>query len=66
MELDVVLNKNGEAIVCHDVFLSKVSDVAQHPEFADRKKIRELYGKEMNDWWIMDFSQEELETLRIN
>jgi len=37
VELDVVLNKNGEAIVCHDVFLSKVSDVAQHPEFADRK-----------------------------
>lgn len=41
-EMDVVLNKENELIVCHDPFLSLVSDIAQHPEFKDRKSERKL------------------------
>lgn len=60
IELDVVLTKKGELIVCHDVFLSTVSDIADFPQYLDRKKTRIFYGEEKNDWWISDFTVDEL------
>lgn len=42
VEMDVVLAKNNELVVCHDPFLSLVSDIASHPEFEGRKKLRKI------------------------
>lgn len=65
VEMDVVLCKGNGIIVCHDPFLSKVSNIEEHPEFQDRKKVRRYYGEDKFDWWISDFDLEELRTLRI-
>ena len=47
-----------------------VSDVADHPEFADRKRTIvdfERLGAKYNitDWFVVDFTLEELKTLRV-
>ena len=52
-------------IVSHDAYLSRLSDVHKFPEFEDRKKVRTFYGVEMNDWWVSDFTVDELKKLRI-
>jgi len=38
LEPDLVLSKDGELVVLHDVELSKSTDVASHAEFANRSK----------------------------
>ena len=52
-------------LVSHDVYLSRVSNIANFPEFADRKKERTYNGVVMNDWWISDFTIPELKLLGI-
>lgn len=60
VEPDLVLTKDGHLVARHDVYLSSTTDVADHPEFADRK--RTLFGKE--DWFVFDFSLAELKSLK--
>ncbi|KPP81112.1 MAG: glycerophosphoryl diester phosphodiesterase [Oceanicaulis sp. HLUCCA04] len=60
LEPDLVVSRDGVLIVRHDPFLSTSTDVADREEFADRR--RELMGRE--DWWAVDFTAEELRTLR--
>ncbi len=60
IEPDVVFTKDGIAVARHDVYLSGSTDVASHPEFADRK--REFLGK--TDWFIFDFTLAEVKSLR--
>lgn len=64
--MDVVLNKEGHPIVCHDAFLSLVSNIKMKEKFENRKCTRTLYGKEKEDWWISDFTLAELKELYIN
>lgn len=65
IELDVVLTQQAELIVCHDVFLSTVTDIADFPQYYNRKKTRIFYGQEKNDWWISDFTVDELKKLKV-
>lgn len=60
IEPDLVLTKDGMLVARHDVYLSDSTDVADHPEFADRR--RDVRGK--TDWWVFDFTFAELQTLR--
>jgi glycerophosphoryl diester phosphodiesterase len=60
IEPDLVMTKDGVLVARHDVYLSSSTDVASRPEFADRKRI--LAGHD--DWFVMDFTLAELETLR--
>lgn len=60
IEPDLVLTKDGKLVARHDVYLSDSTDVADHPEFADRR--REFHGK--TDWWVFDFTFAELRTLK--
>ncbi|CAD8074374.1 unnamed protein product [Paramecium sonneborni] len=66
IELDVVLNKEGLPMVCHDAFLSLVSDVKNHNKFEGRKTSKILYEKEKQDWWISDFTFQELKELHLS
>lgn len=66
IELDVVLSKDKEVIVCHDSYLGLVSDIKQHPIYEERKVSRELYGKMKEDWWINDFTLKELKELTVS
>jgi len=60
IEPDLVMTADGVLVVRHDHYLSTTTDVADRPEFADRR--REQDGRE--DWWVEDFTLSELRTLR--
>ena len=60
IEPDLVMTSDGVLVVRHDYYLSTTTDVADHPEFADRR--REQDGQA--DWWVEDFTLAELRTLR--
>lgn len=60
IEPDLVLTKDGALVIRHDHYLSTTTDVADHPEFADRRK--KLGNRE--DWFTEDFTLGELKTLR--
>jgi len=66
VEPDVVITKDHQLVCVHDLYLSDVTDVASHPEFADRKRKLTLGGKERDDWWTIDFTLTELKTLRLH
>ncbi|KAA5804012.1 glycerophosphodiester phosphodiesterase [Alkalicaulis satelles] len=60
LEPDLMMSSDGQLIVRHDPYLSTSTDIADRPEFADRQ--RTLMGRE--DWWVMDFTADELRSLR--
>lgn len=60
IEPDLVMTKDGHLIGRHDYYLSGSTDIAEHPEFADRR--RSFDGRE--DWFVEDFTLAELRTLR--
>ena len=64
IELDVVPTKDGILVARHDATLFATTDVADHPEFADRRTVRTVDGEEHDDWFVEDFTFEELRTLR--
>ena len=60
IEPDLVMTKDGHLVARHDIYLSHTTDIADHPEFASRK--RTLDGHE--DWYVFDFTLAELKTLK--
>ena len=65
LELDLQSSSDGVLFACHDVYLRDTTDVANHPEFASRKKSRMVDGVLTGpDWYISDFTAAELKTLR--
>lgn len=60
IEPDLVVTADGVLVARHDAYLSTTTDVASRPEFADRQ--REMFGR--SDWWVLDFTLDELKTLR--
>lgn len=64
IEPDLVLTKDGVLVARHENEISGTTDVAEHPEFADRRRARFIDGVEMNGWFTEDFTLAELRTLR--
>lgn len=64
VEPDVVATKDGVLIVRHENEISGTTDVAEHPEFADRKTTKRVDGQALTGWFTEDFTWEELSTLR--
>jgi glycerophosphoryl diester phosphodiesterase len=62
IEPDLVFSKDGVLVARHDRWMSDSTDVADHPEFADRKTVKP--GKAEPDWYVEDFTFAELRTLR--
>ncbi len=62
IEPDLVFTKDGHLIARHDHYLSTTTNVADHPEFADRKTVKD--GHEGADWFSEDFTLAEIKTLR--
>jgi len=60
IEPDLVLTSDGVFVVRHDRYLADSTDIADHPEFADRRRIEG--GRD--DWWVDDFTFAEIRTLR--
>ncbi|PUA17805.1 glycerophosphodiester phosphodiesterase family protein [Glaciimonas sp. PCH181] len=66
LELDLQSSSDGVLFACHNVFLSDTTDVANHPEFASRRKSRMVDGVATGpEWYISDFTAAELKTLRV-
>jgi glycerophosphoryl diester phosphodiesterase len=59
IEPDLVMSSDGVLIVRHDPYLSHSTDIANRPEFADRRSV--ILGRE--DWWVPAFTAAELRTL---
>lgn len=65
IEPDLVVTRDGVLVDRHDIYLSTTTDVADHPEFADRKRPSpDDAHAGMEDWWVADFTLAELKTLR--
>lgn len=64
IEPDVVVSKDGVLVVRHENEISSTTDVAEHPEFADRKREKVVDGQRLHGWFTEDFTWEELSTLR--
>src|SRR5215831_12843184 len=65
IEPDLVVSKDGALIARHDVTLNTSTDVANHPEFAGRRRAGEDGDGEpvAADWFVCDFTLAELKTL---
>lgn len=64
IEPDLVMTRDGHLVARHENEISGTTDVADHPEFADRKTVRTIDGHEVTGWFTEDFSSAELRTLR--
>lgn len=64
VEPDLVATRDGVLVIRHENEISSTTDVAAHPEFADRRTTREIDGRRLSGWFTEDFSWEELTTLR--
>ncbi len=65
IEPDVVATRDGVLVVRHENEISGTTDVASHPEFADRKVARVVDGVPYVGWFTEDFTLAELKTLRV-
>ncbi|RYM14637.1 MULTISPECIES: glycerophosphodiester phosphodiesterase [Sphingobium] len=64
IEPDLVLTKDGVLVARHENEIGGTTDVADHPEFADRKTSKTIDGVAMTGWFTEDFTLAELRTLR--
>lgn len=64
IEPDLVLTKDGVLVARHENEISETTNVADHPEFANRKATKEIDGTPITGWFTEDFTLAELKTLR--
>src|SRR4051812_48909021 len=64
LEPDLVSTRDGVLVARHENEISGTTDVADHPEFADRRTTKVIGGKAVTGWFTEDFTLAELKTLR--
>jgi glycerophosphoryl diester phosphodiesterase len=64
IEPDVVSTSDGVLVARHENEISGTTDVAERPEFADRRRTKTIDGVELTGWFTEDFTLAELRTLR--
>src|SRR3954468_20858219 len=64
IEPDIVISRDGALVVRHENELSLSTDVAEHPEFADRRTTKVIDEAPCTGWFAEDFTLAELRTLR--
>ena len=64
IEPDVVATRDGHLVARHENEISGTTDVAERPEFADRRTVKEVDGVRKEGWFTEDLTLEELRTLR--
>ena len=64
IEPDLVSTKDGILVARHENEISETTDVAAHPEFAERKRTKTIDGQSLTGWFTEDFTLAELKTLR--
>jgi glycerophosphoryl diester phosphodiesterase len=64
IEPDLVMTRDGVLVCRHENEISGTTDVADRPEFADRRKEKTVDGVTATGWWVEDFDLGELRDLR--
>jgi len=64
VEPDLVATRDGVLVLRHENEISGTTDVAAHPEFADRRTTKRIDGASLTGWFTEDFTWAELSTLR--
>ena len=58
------MTRDGVLVARHENEISGTTDVADHPEFADRRTTKTVEGAALTGWFTEDFTWAELSTLR--
>ncbi|WP_403021425.1 glycerophosphodiester phosphodiesterase family protein [Salinibacterium sp. GXW1014] len=64
IEPDVVPTRDGVLVLRHENEISATTDVAERPEFAERRTTKTIDGKKLTGWFTEDFTWAEIATLR--
>lgn len=64
IEPDLVATKDGVLIARHEPNITHTTDVANHPEFVDRRTQKTIDGVEQAGFFASDFTLAEIKTLR--
>lgn len=64
IEPDLVVTRDGVLVARHETEISGTTDVAERPEFADRRRTRTIDGHTVTGWFAEDFTLAELRRLR--
>jgi glycerophosphoryl diester phosphodiesterase len=64
IEPDLVMTRDGVLIARHENEIGGTTDVAAHPEFAERHRSQVIDGETMTGWFTEDFTLAEIKTLR--
>jgi glycerophosphoryl diester phosphodiesterase len=64
IEPDLVATRDGVLVARHENEIGGTTDVAHHPEFAQRRRLQRIDGNDVEGWFTEDFSFAELKTLR--
>ena len=64
IEPDLVSTRDHVLVARHENDIAGTTDVANHPEFADRQTTKVVDGNSMTGWFTEDFTLAELKTLR--
>jgi len=64
IEPDVVSTRDGALVARHENEISGTTDVAERPELADRRTVKEVDGRRMEGWFTEDLTLAELRSLR--
>lgn len=64
IEPDLVMTSDGVLVCRHENEISGTTDVAERPEFADRRREKTVDGVAATGWWVEDFTLAEFKTLR--
>jgi len=65
IEPDVVATRDGHLVVRHENEIGHTTDVAERPEFANRRTVKVVDGVEKAGWFTEDFTLEEIKRLRV-
>jgi len=64
IEPDLVMTQDNVLVIRHENEISGTTNVADHPEFAERRTAKTIGGKPIMGWFTEDFTLAELKTLR--
>ncbi len=65
IEPDVVATRDGHLVVRHENEIGHTTDVADHPELADRRTTKRVDGVWTSGWFTEDLTLAEVKTLRV-
>ena len=64
IEPDLVATKDLHLVARHETELSDTTDIADRPEFADRRRSKDVEGRLVSGWFAEDLTLAEIRTLR--